>query len=199
MDIYQPYTYLIGWSELDKWYYGVRYAKNCNPSDLWVKYFTSSSYVHEFREQNGEPDVIQIRKIFNNRESALMWEEKVLRKMNVNRNNRFLNANVRGAIDFNEAVRKKMSKAKKGKGLDEENNNYGNTWTVEQKQAQSKKMKGRYIGENNPMYGRKRADTTERNRLPKRWVTDGIKNKLILREKTDDYLSRGYRIGRSKI
>ena len=22
-----PYTYLIGWTKLDKWYYGVKYAK----------------------------------------------------------------------------------------------------------------------------------------------------------------------------
>jgi hypothetical protein len=36
------YTYLIGWSKLDKWYYGVRYASNCNPDELWVKYKTSS-------------------------------------------------------------------------------------------------------------------------------------------------------------
>lgn len=45
------YTYLIGWSEYDIWYYGVRYAKGCNPADLWVKYFTSSKFVREFREQ----------------------------------------------------------------------------------------------------------------------------------------------------
>ena len=100
---------------------------------------------------------------------------------------------------ISEPTKEKMSVAKKGKGLNEENNNYGNSWTDEQKQAQSKQMKGRYIGENNPMYGKKRADTTERNRLPKRWVTNGLENKLILREKTDDYLGQGYRIGRSKL
>ena len=36
-----PYTYLIGWSNLNKFYYGVRYGKGCHPSDLWVKYFGS--------------------------------------------------------------------------------------------------------------------------------------------------------------
>jgi len=43
--IYQsnlPYTYLIGWSNLNTWYYGRRTSKNCHPSDLWQKYFTSS-------------------------------------------------------------------------------------------------------------------------------------------------------------
>ena len=95
----------------------------------------------------------------------------------------------------------KMSKAKKGKGLGKDNNNYGNRWTDEQKQNLSKKRKenGLSAGKNNPMYGRKRSDTTERNKLPKRWVTNGFEDKLILREKLDEYLSKGYNIGRSKI
>lgn len=95
----------------------------------------------------------------------------------------------------------KMSAAKKGKGLGKDNNNYGNKWSKEQKENLSKKRKenGLSAGKNNPMYGRKRSDTTERNKLPKRWVTNGFEDKLILREKLDEYLSKGYRIGRSKI
>ena len=57
-----PYTYLIGWKSLDKWYYGVRYGKGVHPSDLWVVYFTSSRHVKKFRDDHGEPDVIEIRK-----------------------------------------------------------------------------------------------------------------------------------------
>lgn len=48
MSIYIPFTYLIGWSKYDKWYYGVRFAKGCNPDDLWNTYFTSSGILHEF-------------------------------------------------------------------------------------------------------------------------------------------------------
>lgn len=33
-----PYTYLIGWSKHNKFYYGVRYAKNSNPKELWITY-----------------------------------------------------------------------------------------------------------------------------------------------------------------
>lgn len=75
----------------------------------------------------------------------------------------------------------------------------GGTHTVseEQKKKQSKKMKGRYIGENNPMYGQKRSDTTERNSLPKKWVTNGVEDKLILKEQLTNYLSIGYNVGRS--
>ena len=61
-----PYTYLIGWKSLNLWYYGVRISKNCNPSDLWVTYFTSSKYVAETVKTHGDPDVVQIRKIFDN-------------------------------------------------------------------------------------------------------------------------------------
>ena len=98
MNIYQPYTYLIGWSKQDRWYYGVRYAKHCHPSDLWVTYFTSSKYVTEFRNKYGEPDIIEIRKTFNNSESAIIWEEKVLSKLNVLHNDKWLNQNVAGAF-----------------------------------------------------------------------------------------------------
>jgi len=68
----------------------------------------------------------------------------------------------------------------------------------EQKKKQSKKMKGRYIGEKNPMYRRKREDLSSRNKLPKKWVTNGAEDKLVLKEHLDDYLSNGYTVGRSK-
>lgn len=60
-----PYTYLVGWRSMDVWYYGVRYAKDCDPTDLWKTYFTSSKRVAEFRATNGEPDVIEVRKTFD--------------------------------------------------------------------------------------------------------------------------------------
>lgn len=82
MTIYQPYTYLIGWSKLNRWYYGVRFAKNCNPTDLWVTYFTSSKHVKAFRIEHGEPDVIEIRRVFTNAEQAGNWERKVLLRIN---------------------------------------------------------------------------------------------------------------------
>ena len=99
----QPYTYLIGWSKLNKWYYGVRYSKKCHPSDLWVNYFTSSKYVDEFRKKNGEPDIIQIRKIFTNGEQAIKWEEKVLKKLKVLNENKWINKNISGAFGLETA------------------------------------------------------------------------------------------------
>ena len=72
MSIYIPYTYLIGWSKLNTWYYGSRFAlksnclyeTGCHPDDLFVTYFTSSKYVKNFIKLNGNPDIIQIRKTF---------------------------------------------------------------------------------------------------------------------------------------
>ena len=83
-DIYNhtPYTYLIKWSSTNMKYYGVRYAKNCHPNDLWTSYFTSSDYVEEYRKIHGEPDIIQIRKIFpDDPISARRWESKVLYRL----------------------------------------------------------------------------------------------------------------------
>ena len=90
-----PYTYLIGWPKLGKWYYGVRYAKNCTPSDLWVTYKTSSKIVHNFILKHGDPTVRQVRKIYKNRENAIqlaqLWENRVLKKLNVTKNPKWLN------------------------------------------------------------------------------------------------------------
>ena len=86
-----PYTYLIGWSDKDTFYYGVRYANGCHPSELWKTYFTSSKYVKSFVEENGSPDIIKVRKTFTNTDLARFWEHKVLRRFNVRSDNRFLN------------------------------------------------------------------------------------------------------------
>lgn len=85
------YTYLIGWTNHDRWYYGVRYARGCSPSELWKTYFTSSRYVKEFREQYGEPDIIKVRKVFKDKDSAILWENRVLKRLNVIYNDRWLN------------------------------------------------------------------------------------------------------------
>lgn len=83
MSIYTPYTYLIGWSFFNLWYYGVRFAKNCHPKELFVSYFTSSKHVHRLVLSYGPPDIIQIRKTFSTANDARLWENKVLKRMKV--------------------------------------------------------------------------------------------------------------------
>jgi hypothetical protein len=123
MTHYLPYTYLIGWSNLDKWYYGVRYAKNANPSEFWITYFTSSRIVKEFREKYGEPDIIEIRQTFKSQAKARDWEYNVLKRLKVKNDLKWLNQ-CENRFPFNTKdksymktpeYRAKLSASKKGK------------------------------------------------------------------------------------
>lgn len=87
----KAFTYLIGWTKLDLWYYGVRWKKGCHPNDLWTKYFTSSKYVKRVRKVHGEPDVIQIRKTFSSTRKARLWEHNVLVRLDVSNSSKWLN------------------------------------------------------------------------------------------------------------
>lgn len=98
---YTPYTYLLGWSKHNIYYYGVQYANNkqtvATPSNLWSSYYTSSIHVKNFITKNGDPDIIQIRKTFTNRIDAQLWESKVLRRLQVRNNSKWLNINPGGS------------------------------------------------------------------------------------------------------
>jgi len=86
-----PYTYLIGWSSLDLYYYGRRTAMDCHPSDLFESYFTSSTEVEHYVSEYGIPDIIQVRKTFDNNDDCCEWECKVLRRLDAKNNPRLLN------------------------------------------------------------------------------------------------------------
>lgn len=131
MDIYIPYTYLIGWTNQNKFYYGRRTAKNCHPLEFWTKYFTSSREVKKFREEHGEPDIIQIRKTFpNNPDGCKLWEAKFLERVNAQHNPKFLNKkngdhkwDTTGTIPWNkgiprsESTKEKISNSNRGRHL----------------------------------------------------------------------------------
>lgn len=96
---YTPFTYLIGWSKLNRWYYGSRtarignclYESGCHPDDLWKTYYTSSVHVREFREKFGEPDIIQIRKTFLSADDCLKWEYRVIKRLKLTSDPKWLN------------------------------------------------------------------------------------------------------------
>ena len=119
---YTPYCYLIGWKEHNIFYYGVKYGKDANPDDLWLKYKTSSDYVRQFTEEHGEPDIIQVRKTFKSGKEALKWESLVLSRIKAVSRDDFLN---RCNISLNAAQPKSietrllLSKAHTGKILSE--------------------------------------------------------------------------------
>jgi len=81
----------VGWTKHDLWYYGVQYNSKARPENLWTTYFTSSKIVKTIREKYGEPDVIEVRKIFSNKDDARLWEHKVLRRIGARKSKRWLN------------------------------------------------------------------------------------------------------------
>lgn len=197
MDIYQPYTYLVGWSQQDLWYYGVRYAKQCRPDDLWKSYFTSSSLVKDTRLKYGEPDVVQVRKTFDNANEAKKWESKVLVRMNVLGNDRWLNRNISGEqfiikqhapetiIKMKQAwalkdadVKKQLSESISRRQLGCSNSFYGRKHSEESNEKRRLKLLGkpkstshkeRHSGSNNHFYGKEHSESAK-EKMKDAWV-----------------------------
>lgn len=86
-----PYTYLVGWTHLDRWYYGVKFGLKSHPDDFWINYFTSSKLVKQMVLDHGNPDVIEIRKTFDSPLAATKWEATVLQRLNVINDDRWIN------------------------------------------------------------------------------------------------------------
>lgn len=110
----QPYFYIIGWRKLNKWYAGIRFAKGCNPGDLWVSYFTSSNRVKAFREQHGDPDYKRTWEMADTK-SAIDYEVKFLSKRY--KLDKWLNQNCAGAINMTDELKAKISQINKDRGI----------------------------------------------------------------------------------
>lgn len=218
MTIYVPYTYLIGWSKLDIWYYGVRFSKQCNPSDLWNPYKTSSKYVKEFCKLHGDPDVIRVRRTFVDANSARKWELKVLRRLRVTRSERWLNKTDHLSVDpsvligkpKSEQCKLKLSIAKKGIPTgrhtihSEETKEKIRQKSLGRKYSKEINLKKGRKGKENSMYGVNRSgelsplfgkplteEAKQKLRKPKS-TTQGMKNKFYI---TDGSISKKISIG----
>ena len=114
-----PYTYLLGWSQYNRWYYGVRYGKGCHPDDLWKTYFTSSDHVKRYRKEYGEPDIIQVREIFDSSLVARLWEDRVLKKIPKDKRKLWLNKRFESAksITGNKPIKGYTNEYRKANGL----------------------------------------------------------------------------------
>lgn len=159
-----PYTYLIGWSTLNKYYYGVRYAKNCCPDDLWVTYFTSSKHVKQFRKNNGEPDIKQVRRVFLNKEAAGEWEYKVLRRLSAVRRDDFLNKSDTKIHDRTGKLHSAETKFKMGMKRKGRTPFEGKLHSAETKL----KMSNDRVGAGNSMFGKKHTTSSKKIMSEKR-------------------------------
>lgn len=202
MKEYIPYCYLIGWSKLDRWYYGVEHgcvSKVANPENLWNSYFTSSEIVTRFRIENGEPDVVQVRKTFLTENAATEWEGKVLKRMKVVSSPKWLNAHdkknfsgksLRGRsyeqiMGVEKAAELKQIRSESTRGKDnsnEKNPMFGKTHSAETRALQSKLQQG----ENHSMFGWN-------------WVKNSTHSVKIHPSKLAEYLELGYTLGRHKV
>lgn len=184
----KPYTYLIGWPEHDFFYYGVRYKKGCCSLDLFTTYFTSSRLVHECIIKYGMPPIQQIRKEFNFPKQAMVWEQKVLRRIKVLYNNKWLNRNISGAVEFDDKIRALMSAAKKGKIWVYKDN----IKTLIRKEMLSLYLNDGYkrghgqklLGQVNPMFGKQHSgETREKISKARKGVNTNTKENLAIKSK----------------
>jgi hypothetical protein len=192
---YVPYTYLIGWSKHNKWYYGCQYGVNANPSNLWNIYFTSSKKVKTFRKEFGDPDIIQIRRTFKTKESARLWEHRVIERTNAVSKDKWLNAGNGGKEFLNkggyklsestkmnqrkpkpEGFGEKISKAKKGvPGVSGASHPmFGRKQSYESRQLMSDAKKDKYVGKDNPFFGKQHSIAMRQH------LSDRAKSKLRL-------------------
>jgi hypothetical protein len=87
-----PFTYYLYHKPTGLKYYGVKFQKGCDPSVLWSTYFTSSSKVKSLINKYGADSFdVAIRKVFDNPKKALLWEHKVLSRLNAAARSDWLN------------------------------------------------------------------------------------------------------------
>ena len=180
-----PYTYLIGWPELGRWYYGSRYALGCDPSELWVRYFTSSKKVADFRKVHGEPTVKIIRKVFQDTNSVRMWEHRVLKKLKVIYNDRWLNKTDNKAIAPMPGELNPMF-GKTG----ELSHRFGAALSDESKKVIGKKSRLKK--------GNEQREKWKESRAGKVWITNGSRDRLIGKDEVDIFINNGWTKGRGK-
>lgn len=111
-----PFVYVIGWTDLNCWYLGVKYGRGCHPIDLWTTYFTSSRVVQSVREYAGEPDHYEVLAV-GDVDDMQMLEVELIRTMALHQHDRWLNLQCAGSIAFTPAVRASMSASAKTRTL----------------------------------------------------------------------------------
>ena len=193
-----PYTYSVYCIPTKQYYYGVRFAKGCDPKDLWVKYFTSSSYVKRLIELYGKGAFIpKVRKVFKNKKTALLWESKILQRLNAALRDDFINKydflffDFKDRVWINDGSSSKYIDTVLAKDYINCGWSYGRFFNAEHKkkisEAQTKRFKD---PTKNPMYGKKQStESKEKNRL---WQLNRSETSNETKQKISKSLGKGY-------
>ena len=87
-----PYSYHLFHMPTQKHYYGIRFCKRCEPSELWVTYFSSSIIVKQLIAEYGVGSFLaEVRRIFSNGVEATLWEHRVLTRIHAAERDDWLN------------------------------------------------------------------------------------------------------------
>jgi len=120
-NIYTPFTYRITFKLTGQHYYGVRTRRGCHPGELWTNYFTSSKKIKRLITEHGvDSFIFEIRKTFSDKASAIEWEHRVLKRLDVVNNEHWFNENIGGKYfvtkdHLTEEHRRNVSLAQTGK------------------------------------------------------------------------------------
>lgn len=110
MNIYAPFTYYILHIPTNQHYYGVRFAQNCGPHELWTTYFTSSKHVHALISEYGANSFyVEVRRLFETASEARSWEYRVLKRMGAVVRKDWLNKAAGTSIEQTEEMRQAAS------------------------------------------------------------------------------------------
>ena len=152
---YLPFTYVLTFKPTGQRYYGVRYAKNAHPSQLWKTYFTSSKVIKNLLKEHGtEVFEVAVRRTFRSKESAVIWESKVLKRLDASHNKNWFNqvngdANFASILEWSDEAKAEYSKRRKGIQFSEEHKanlakaKQGTKQSDEHKAKRSAALKGR--------------------------------------------------------
>lgn len=161
----KPYTYLIKHRPSGKVYYGYRSANKTDPvDDLWKRYFTSSPKVKQLIEETGADSFdVEIRRVFETKEQASLWETRVLRRCKVLEDDRWINQNVAGYIVPTEESRKKISDYHKDKPKSEmHKQKLRNSQKGSKRPWAKENLPKNTEGEKNGMFGKNHSEEAKR-------------------------------------
>lgn len=87
-----PFTYILKFKLTNQYYYGVRWARGCSPTDLWNTYFSSSVHIKNLIKKYGRDSFeVRVSKTFLSKDEAIQHERRFLEKVKASTNGAFIN------------------------------------------------------------------------------------------------------------